>query len=101
MAASLTQRAPVVGAAEAIKQGRKVRRLSKTRLGLNAGLSESYVGKIESGECMPSLRTFALLAHALGMTAMEVYVVILGEVMHATGEHPFDVTPPAYGREAV
>lgn len=101
MSSTVTQRVPVVGAKEAIAQGRLRLGLSKQRLGLRAGLSESYVGKLEKGECEPSLRTFALLAHALELTAAEIYVVIQGEAMRETGVHPNHVTPPAYGREAV
>lgn len=100
MSTSLTQRAPV-GAREAISQVRQRLRLSKQRLGLVAGLSESYVGKLEKGECEPSLRTFALLACALHLSPLEVYLVILGEATRAASAHPFPVTPPAYGREAV
>lgn len=99
VAMRLTQRA--IGAAEAISEGRRKQRLSKTRLGLNAGLSESYVGKLESGECQPSLRTFALLARALGLTPLEIYFVIQGEAMRAAGDVPIPVIPPAYPREAV
>lgn len=98
---SLTARAPIVGAPEAISAGRTRRHLSKVGLGVSAGLSESYVGKIERGECMPSLRTFALLARALELTPLEIYLVVQGEAMRGTSEHSFPVTPPAYPREAV
>lgn len=54
-------------------------RCSARALSLNAGLSDAYVGKIESGAIEPSLRGFAKLAVALGMSATEIFMVIRAE----------------------
>jgi predicted transcriptional regulator len=48
-------------------------------LSRKAGLSESYVSKIENGECVPSVRAFGAIALALGMTPMQVWAVVMCE----------------------
>lgn len=64
---------------EAIREYREARGISARRLSLDAGLSESYVGRIESGESGPSLRAFAKLAVVLRMKPAEVYTIVCQE----------------------
>ena len=52
-----------------------------------AGLSPSYVSKLESGEIEPSLRAFARLAETLGLTNAEILFVVHNFMA-------FSVTPP-------
>lgn len=67
----------VVG--EAIRQFRQAKKYSARQLSLEAGLSESYVGKLEAGEMEPSFRAVAKLVRVLGMKPGEVYVVLCEE----------------------
>jgi transcriptional regulator with XRE-family HTH domain len=53
--------------------------VSARNLSLAAGLSESYVGKVEKGEIEPSLRAFARIAKQLGMSPREIYVLVIRE----------------------
>lgn len=53
--------------------------LSKRGLSDAADLSASYVNKIEAGKMDPSLRCFARIAMALGLSPREIYVVIQQE----------------------
>jgi predicted transcriptional regulator len=46
-------------------------------LSLQAGLSESMVGKIEAGHLEPSLKTFARLAVQLRLSRSEIAVLVL------------------------
>lgn len=64
---------------ETIRYFRDERHLSRRQLSLQAGLSESYAGKVENDETVPSLRNFAKLAVALGMNAGEIYTIICQE----------------------
>lgn len=57
---------------EALAQFRLRAGLSKRALSQKAGLSTSYVGKLESGELEPSVRAFAVIALALGLTSHEI-----------------------------
>jgi len=61
----------------AIRQMRAERGLSKRELSLRAGLSESYVGKLESGRIDPSMRAFGKIAVALKLTRAEVHFLVL------------------------
>jgi transcriptional regulator with XRE-family HTH domain len=63
----------------AIRYLRKQRGLSARALSIKAGLSPAYVFKVETGAIEPSLRTFARLAVALGMTMAEVWVCVVNE----------------------
>lgn len=54
-----------------IRQG-----LSARALSLAAGLSESYVGKIEHGDCIVSLPVFSRIALVLGMSDQEIAMVV-------------------------
>lgn len=68
---------PCVGAA--IRLLRERNGLSARALSAKAGLSSAYVTKVEAGTVEPSLRAFARLALALGMTEGEVWTVIVNE----------------------
>lgn len=58
-----------------VKQG-----LSARALSLQAGLSPSYVGKLEAGEVTePSVRAFAQLVSVLQMSPFEVYLSVMME----------------------
>lgn len=62
-----------------IRHARESKGLSQRRLSLNAGLSPSYVGKIEAGENEPSFRAVAKLAIELGLNAREVFLLVRRE----------------------
>ena len=51
-----------------IKELRIARGLSTNKLSNMAGLSQSYVRKLEKGECKPTVESLELLCHALGIT---------------------------------
>ena len=57
--------------ASRIRAGMSARRLSAL-----AGLSPSYVGKVESGDIEPSLRAFARIARVLNMSQREVVFLV-------------------------
>lgn len=62
---------------QAVRAYREVRGLSARALSLAAGLSESYVTKLETGALEePSLRAFARLVRELGMTSAEIVVLV-------------------------
>lgn len=83
-----------VTVAEVIRYLRGRRNLSARAVSLQAGLSSSYVGKLEAGEIEPSFRAFARLALVLGMNSQEVFFCIIQEGMF-TPSPPRDlsVTP--------
>jgi transcriptional regulator with XRE-family HTH domain len=54
-----------------ISRGRSARRLS-----LDAGLSESVVGKVESGTIEPSLRVFAAIVAELDLNQREIALLV-------------------------
>lgn len=54
-----------------VARGRSARRLS-----LDAGLSESVVGKVESGAIEPSLRVFAAIVGELGLNRREIEMLV-------------------------
>lgn len=54
-----------------IARGRSARRLS-----LDAGLSESVAGKVESGAIEPSLRVFAAIVAELGLNQREISLLV-------------------------
>lgn len=58
---------------------RKRHHVSGRALSLAAGLSPSYVGKVENGEIEPSLKAFAKIALALHMTTAEIVYLIGSE----------------------
>ncbi len=51
-----------------IKELRMARGLSTNKLSNMAGLSQSYVRKLERGESKPTVESLELLCHALGIT---------------------------------
>lgn len=67
--------------AETIKHLRGRNNLSARALSLQAGLSASYVGKLEAGEIEPSFNAFARLALVLEMTPHEVFFCVIQESM--------------------
>lgn len=67
-----------------IRHCRQTRGLSARQLSLTSGLSESVVGKVESGTIEPSLRVFALIATELDLTAQEISFLVRIEA----GRHP-------------
>jgi len=64
---------------DAIRFKRKELGISARALSLRAGLSAAYVFKVETGAIEPSLRSFSLLAAALGMSMAEVWVCVSDE----------------------
>ena len=60
----------------AIKSKRQKSRLSARKLSEAAGLSASYVSKVEAGEIEPSMRAFASIANVLEMNKEEVFAVV-------------------------
>lgn len=67
---------PSDAAGWALRQRREERGLSARELSLRAGLSESYVGKMETSRIDPSLRCFARVAVALDLTPQEIAAVV-------------------------
>jgi predicted transcriptional regulator len=53
--------------------------LSARALSLAAGLSESYVGKVESGQVEPSVRAFAKIVTHLRVKPGEAWVLLTRE----------------------
>ena len=51
-----------------IRELRMARGLSTNKLSNMAGLSQSYVRKLEKGECKPTVESLELLCQALGIT---------------------------------
>lgn len=51
-----------------VKELRTARGLSTNKLSNMAGLSQSYVRKLEKGECRPTVESLDLLCQALGIT---------------------------------
>lgn len=64
---------------DAIHLLRERRGLSARGLSNLAGLSPSYVSKVEAGEIEPSFRAFARMACVLKMTPREIYLCISQE----------------------
>jgi transcriptional regulator with XRE-family HTH domain len=60
-----------------VARGRSARRLS-----LDAGLSESVVGKVESGAIEPSLRVFAAIVAELDLNQREVAALVRLAAQH-------------------
>lgn len=62
---------------QAIEMLRRPTGLSARALSLSAGLSQSYVGKVEKGELEPSLRAFALITKQLDLSGREIHVLVV------------------------
>lgn len=70
---------PALTVGDVISAMRRRRGLSARALSLAAGLSDSYVGKVEAGSCEPSLRAFAKLVDQLGLNAQEAFLILQQE----------------------
>lgn len=57
---------------DVLREFRLERQMSKRALSHRAGLSASYVGKLERSEIEPSVRAFAVIALALELTPQEI-----------------------------
>jgi transcriptional regulator with XRE-family HTH domain len=53
---------------------------------MSAGLSPSYVNKLESGEVQPSLRSFASICRVLEMTNQEILFILKHEASNEASE---------------
>lgn len=62
--------------AEVLREFRVRRKLSKRALSKEAGLSSSYIGKLEAGVIDPSMRAFAQIALALELNSHEILFCI-------------------------
>lgn len=92
---------PNVGGAICVLRERKG--LSQRSLSALSARSVSYISKVESGFLQPSFRGFAQIAVALGMTPLEVWMLVQLEVGGPitttdvdVDELGVDVTPPAH-----
>ena len=74
--------------ADAVHYYRTEKKLSSRALSLAAGLSPSYVGKLESGEIEPSVRAFARIALILGMNQQEIYLCVIQEGLREPSVSP-------------
>jgi predicted transcriptional regulator len=73
--------------ADVLRWCRLRRGVSARRLSLNAGVSESVAGKLESGAIEPSLRVFAAITHELSLNDREVaWLVALAYRSGVNGE---------------
>jgi transcriptional regulator with XRE-family HTH domain len=75
-AAGTDGRSPLVKVRELLRARREACGLSARRLSINAGLSDSMIGKVESGEVQPSLRTFAQIAAQLHLSDREIALLV-------------------------
>jgi transcriptional regulator with XRE-family HTH domain len=73
--------APRLRAGSAIRVARQRAGLSARQLSLNAGLGDAYVSRVEAGITDPGLRAFAKLAVALGLSPLEVWLVVVSEAV--------------------
>ncbi len=65
---------------------REARGISARALSLAAGLSESYVGKVESGAVHPSLRAAAKIMRHLELKPSEIAMIVTLESARPGGE---------------
>lgn len=65
-----------VNVANAIRFLRQKRKMSARALSQAAGLSPSYVSKVEAGELEPSFRAFSRIARVLQMTDAEIVFLV-------------------------
>lgn len=66
----------IPGLPEMLRWFREDRGLSRYALSRKAGLSASYVGKLEGGAIEPSLKAFSAIALALGLASHEVFFCV-------------------------
>lgn len=69
----------IITVGEAMRIARVRAGLSARELSARAGLSPSYVTKLEAGELEPSLHAFAKIAKAARLTQAEIYFCVLQE----------------------
>ena len=62
-----------------VRSARSRKGLSARALGAKAGVSAAYVSRLEADSLSPSLRTFARLAIALGLSPAEMWAVVVLE----------------------
>ncbi len=63
---------------ELVKKGRYAMYLTQFQLAEETGLSVNYIGKIERGECNPSLITIATIAEALKLSSLSLGIMCNG-----------------------
>lgn len=80
----------IISVAQAVHHLRHRKGLSARQLSHEAGLSPSYVSKLESGEIDPSFEAFSALAVVLEMSAHEILVLVrcVGEPKSLSLSHP-------------
>ena len=64
---------------EVVQAVRLRSKLSARELSARAGLSPSYITKLESGTVEPSLRAFARIAKVLNLSSAEIVFIVLQE----------------------
>lgn len=72
----MTESASEVTVGSLLRASRLARGRSARRLSLDAGLSESVVGKVETGAVDPSLRVFSAIVHELGLNGREIALLV-------------------------
>ena len=65
-----------VNVANAIRFLRTKRKMSARSLSQAAGLSPSYISKVEAGELEPSFKAFSRIADVLKMTDAEIVFLV-------------------------
>jgi len=78
----------MVGLSETVVYLRERRGLSARALSRLAGVSPSYVSKLEAGEIEPSVKIFASLALALGMSSSEIVYCVASEAARSSAQDP-------------
>ena len=58
---------------ENIKKYRKAKGYTQVRLAVLVGVSEEYIGQLERGTCMPSVKRLISLAKALGVEVKDLF----------------------------
>lgn len=56
-----------------LQELRELKKFSKGKLSVEAECSKSYIGKIECGQKIPSLKTIAKLSRALGIHIRDLF----------------------------
>lgn len=57
-----------------VRRARQAAQLSQETLALRIGADQAYVSRIEAGHLNPTLESIAEIAHALEMTAVDLFV---------------------------
>lgn len=61
-----------------IRLARKSKSLTQEELAEKAGLSTTYIGRLERGEKTPSVQTLVILAESLGISPLDLLVDLEG-----------------------